>query len=73
LNAAASGATALALRYNAARSSSMTDSCRSEQIINSFEDFAFAQLKLVAREMTGTPARSATAQITQIRVFVIDV
>jgi len=51
----------------------MTDSCLSAQIINSFGEFAFAQLKLAAHEMTGAPARSVTAHISQIRAFVIDV
>jgi len=51
----------------------MTDSCRSAQIINSFGEVAFAQLKLAAHEMTGKPARSATPYITQIRVLAIDV
>jgi len=51
----------------------MTDSCRSAQIINSLGELAFAQLKLAAHEITGKPARTATAHITQIRVFVIDV
>jgi hypothetical protein len=54
-------------------SSSIIDSCRSAQIINSFGEVAFAQLKLAAYEMTGNPARSATAHIIQIRVFAIDV
>ena len=66
-------AAAFAARYNAARSSSITDSCRSAQIINSFGEVAFVQLKLAAREMTGKPARSATAYITQVRFLVIDV
>jgi len=72
LNATASGAAAFAARYNAARSSSITDSCRSAQIINSFGEVAFAQLKLAQRN-DWQPARSATAHTIQIRVFDIDV
>jgi hypothetical protein len=51
----------------------MAESCGSAQIIKSFGEVAFAQLKLAAREMPGKPARSATPYITQIRFLAIDV
>jgi hypothetical protein len=66
LNVTASGVAAFAARYNTARLSSITESCRSEQISNSLAELAFAQLKLAAHEMMGTPAGRTAAHNAKI-------
>jgi hypothetical protein len=51
----------------------MSDNCELAQIINSFDELAFAQLKLAGSPTAGTPKRSAVAQISHASLLVIDV